>query len=121
MILGIGCDSIEIERIQKAARKESFLKKYFTEEEMQLFYQKGMRGETIAGNFAAKEAFVKALGTGFRGIEAEEISVLRDDLGRPFLRYAGTVLKERGVMAVHVSIAHDRSYAHAFVILEGGN
>ncbi len=121
MILGIGCDSIEIERIQKAARKESFLKRYFTEDEILLFRQREMRAETIAGNFAAKEAFVKALGTGFRGVTAGEISVLRNGSGTPFLLYTGAVMRERGIKTVHVSITHDRSYAHAFVILEGGN
>ena len=63
MIIGIGTDIIEIDRIKAAIeRTPSFLNKAFTEKEIELFKAKGMSVETIAGNFAAKEALSKALG-----------------------------------------------------------
>ena len=63
MIIGIGTDIIEISRIQKAVENKSFLSKIYTKSEQQLFHN--CNYETLAGNFAAKEAVVKAMGTGF--------------------------------------------------------
>jgi len=122
MIKGIGSDIIEIDRVKKAAEKDSFIERFFDAEEIAYFKQKNMRDETIAGNFAAKEAVVKAMGTGFSGFGAEDIAVLRNENGKPFV-----VLKKKakekafllGITKIEISISHCRDYAAAFAICEG--
>ncbi|GIM28280.1 holo-[acyl-carrier-protein] synthase [Clostridium polyendosporum] len=123
MILGVGVDIIEIERIEKAVvRTKSFISRAFTEEEVKLFIEKGMRSEVIAGNFAAKEAISKALGTGVRGFEFRDIEILRDKLGKPIARFRGRariIAELRGVKNIHISISHNRKDAIAYAVLEG--
>lgn len=119
MILGIGIDLIEIERIKKACSKEAFLIRYFTLGERRLIEG---RAERAAGNFAVKEAVVKVFGTGFRGIEPKEIEVLRNKAGAPFIKlYGGAEKKARaiGIEKLHVSITNTAVYAAAYVIGEG--
>ncbi len=85
---------------------------------MELFRQRGMRPETIAANFAAKEAFAKALGTGVRGFSLGEVSVLRDRLGAPYFLLSGRakqLAEERG-LAFSVSLTHTDALAAAFVV-----
>lgn len=121
MILGIGTDIIEIDRIRTAInRTPSFLKKAFTENEIELFNSRGMRVETIAGNFAAKEAISKAIGTGFRGFKLSDIEVLRDSLGKPIVKLSTKVEDIIGIenYRFHISISHNRSMAIAYAILE---
>lgn len=76
----------------------------------------------LAGRFAAKEATVKALGTGFsNGLGLQHIEVLRGPLGQPLLRLHGPALERAralGVTAAHISISHDRHAAIAVVVLE---
>ena len=122
MVIGMGIDIIEIDRIKKAIeRSNKFLDRCFSEEEKIFFDTRNRRGEVIAGNFAAKEAFAKAMGTGIREFELAEISVLRDALGKPYIKLSGSAREIVNIMAVstiHVSISHCRQYAVANVILE---
>ena len=122
MIKGIGNDIIEIERIAKAAEKESFIKRWFTENEIVYFKEKNMRAETVAGSFSAKEAVAKAFGTGFSGFGAEEIEILRDKKGKPYVNLMGNALKkakELGIDKIIISISHCREYASAVALCEG--
>ena len=119
MIIGIGIDLIEIERIKKACAKEAFLLRSFTSAEIECI---GGRAERAAGNFAVKEAVSKAKGTGFRGMSLKEIEVLRDDLGKPFVRLygrAGAKAAALGIARWHVSISNTKTLAEAYVIGEG--
>ena len=119
MIIGIGIDLIEIERIKKACAKEAFLLRSFTSAEIECI---GGRAERAAGNFAVKEAVSKAMGTGFRGMSLNEIEVLRDDLGKPFVRLygrAGAKAAALGIARWHVSISNTKTLAEAYVIGEG--
>ena len=121
MIIGIGTDIIEIDRIKAAIeRTPSFLSKVFTEKERELFKAKGMRVETIAGNFAAKEALSKALGTGFRGYSLQDFEILRDQLGKPIVNISKKAREKIGgrVLNINVSISHNKSNAIAFAIVE---
>lgn len=120
MIIGIGTDIIEIDRINKAIiNTKGFLNKTFTEKEIELFSEKKMRAQTIAGNFAAKEAFVKALGIGMRGITFKDIEVLRDELGKPYINLSDKVAEKYSLeFNVLVSISHNKESAISFVILE---
>jgi len=123
VIIGTGIDIVEIERIEKAIRRnKKFIHRFFTENEIEYFKSRKNRTEVIAGNFAAKEAFSKAVGTGIRNFTLNDIEVLRDSLGKPYIRlyngafeYAGRL----GITAVHVSISHCKEYAVASVITEG--
>ena len=121
MILGIGTDIIEIQRIEEVIKRTpSFLNKSFTDEEIKLFNKKGMRSETIAGNFAVKEALSKAIGSGIRGFNLKDIEVLRDELGKPIVRISQTIkdiLNNRDVI-IHATISHNRSDVVAFVVME---
>ena len=119
MIIGIGIDLIEIERIKKACAKEALLLRSFTSAEIECI---GGRAERAAGNVAVKEAVSKAMGTGFRGMSLNEIEVLRDDLGKPFVRLygrAGAKAEALGIARWHVSISNTKTLATAYVIGEG--
>ena len=125
MIIGIGNDIIEIERIKKAAENERFIKRWFNEKEQALFLENNSRPQTIAANFAAKEAFVKAVGTGFtKDMPPEEIAVLRDKEGKPYIKLFGRAnerAKCMGIKKIFVSVSHCQSYAAAVVLCEGAD
>ena len=124
MIIGIGTDIIEIDRIKQAVTKTpNFLEKLFTDKEKTYFKSKSNRGETIAGVFAAKEAVSKALGTGFRNFSPYDIEITPDKLGKPqvcLLNNALEVSISLGITNLQVSISHCKNYAIAYVIAEGG-
>lgn len=123
MIIGIGTDIIEIDRIEQAINKnKGFINKVFTVNEINMFKEKNMRSEVIAGNFAAKEAISKAIGTGFRGFSFIDIEVLRDELGKPIVYLSKNMDNIiNGEYRINISISHDRTSAIAFAILEGTN
>lgn len=115
-IVGIGIDIIELERIARSMENRRWLERLLTERELALAlgYPESRRIEFVAGRFAAKEAYAKALGTGIaRGLSWRHIEVLPDETGRP-------VLSAPQPYRVHVSISHSQAYAIAQVILEGG-
>ena len=122
MIIGIGCDIIEIERIKKALTKENFAQKFFTERE--ILYCKARKvqsASSFAARFAAKEAVVKALGTGFREGEFKEIEILNDELGKPYVKLYGSyknLAEARGVKKIHLSLSHSQTNAMAYSIME---
>lgn len=123
MIKGTGADIIAIERIKKAITKDSkFTEKIFSSEEEEYCNSKLKKEIHFAGRFAAKEAFFKALGTGWRdGMKWTEINVVNDDLGKPEIRITGKTLeifKEKGMKTINLSISHTKEFAVAFVIIE---
>lgn len=112
MIIGIGTDIIEIERIEIAVKRtKGFINKLFTENEINIFESRGFKSEVIAGNFAAKEAVSKALGTGFRGFGVKDIEILRDELGKPVVNLNSNVYEilKRKDVNIHLSISHNRT------------
>lgn len=118
LIIGVGIDLIEVERISRACEKEGFLRRCFTEAEAKLI---DGRWQRAAGNFAVKEAVVKMLGTGFRAISLTDIEVLRDALGKPYVKLynkAAEQAKTCGITNIHVSITNTKEYANAFVVGE---
>ena len=119
MIIGIGIDLIEIERVEKACENEHFLTRCFTEREIDLIRKDKRKA---SDNFAVKEAVSKAFGTGIHGFELNEIEVLRDELGCPYITLYDNALKlahERGITNIHVSITNTKIYSNAFVVAEG--
>ncbi len=121
MIRGIGTDIIEVERIKKAIGRESFLHRVFSEAEIEIALQKNNPAQTLAGFFAAKEAFSKAMGTGFRSFSFRDVEIRKDELGKPRLFLSEKLKKLPGIQGItemHVSISHNNGNALAFVILE---
>lgn len=120
MIIGIGTDIIEIDRVEMAIKNnKNFIKKVFTEKEIEMFNKRNMRSEVIAGNFAAKEAISKALGTGIRGFSLIDMEILRDDFGKP-VAYLNKVMENiiKRKYKLNISISHNKTSAIAFAILE---
>ncbi len=124
MIAGIGNDIIETKRIKKAVETNpKFLLKYFTSKERNYFEERNHSYESIAGNFAAKEAVSKALGTGFSGFGPIDIEISRNEAGGPVVFLYGRAKKlaeERGIIQIWVSISHCKAYATAYSIAEIG-
>ncbi len=114
----VGIDIIEIERIKQALDRfgERFLRRVFTPMEVALFRS---RPHELAARFAAKEAVMKALGTGARGVAWREIEVLPNRRGKPLVYLHGRA-RERaqamGLQGLDVSMAHSRRYAVAMAV-----
>lgn len=125
MIVGLGADITEVERVRAAIKRhgEAFLRRIYTAAERA--YCEGFRNkdERFAGRFAAKEAAMKALGTGWRrGIRWTDIEIVRKKSGRPTLELRGAAKKEAealGVKRISVTITHTKELAFAEVIFEG--
>lgn len=114
-----GIDIVKISRISRLISETDFIKRYFSDAEQLLFSSKSNPANTVAGNFAAKEAFSKALGTGIRDFKLCEISVLRDELGKPYFELSeniNKILSDIGVTDIDVSISHEDEYAISNVI-----
>lgn len=124
MIVGIGCDIIEIERIARAIKSESFIRRVFTAEEAAYCQKRGQQAAaSFAARFAAKEAVLKALGTGLREGSLQEIAVDNDGLGKPLVQLSGhfaMLAKQLGVKNIQISLSHSRELATAYVIMEDG-
>ena len=123
MIYGLGTDIIEVERIRKFISKgEAFKDRVFTKKEREYSDSHRDPAPFYAARFAAKEAFVKALGTGFiEGIFFDQIEVYHVELGKPEIRLSGKakeVAEEKGITKIFISISHIKDWANAVAILE---
>ena len=121
MIIGIGTDIVEVNRIKTVVeRTPSFLKKAFTDKEIEYFNLKKNKFESIAGTFASKEAVSKALNTGIRGFSLKDIEVIHDELGKPKINLSEKITQKFKLFNhnIHVSISHTETNAIAFVIIE---
>ena len=125
MILGMGVDIAEVERIQAAIERhgEPFLRRIFTAAEREYCEQFKNKYERYAGRFAAKEAAMKALGTGWRrGVRWVDFEVVREAGGRPSIALDGAakeIAAKLGVRRISLSITHTAAQALAQVIFEG--
>jgi len=118
MIVGIGTDLIEIDRVIKACENEVFQTKYFTKQEISFCK---IEPKKFADNFAVKEAVSKVFGTGFGKIAPIEIEVLRDPLGKPFVNLYGNAKKMAHSMNMNKvwdSITNTNTYVSAFAVGE---
>jgi len=126
VIVGIGVDLCSVDRMASLVERygQRFVRRVFTAEEIQRCRNPRRLHECLAGRFAAKEAALKALGTGLsHGIGWRDVELLGGEAQRPtmaFHRQAGRALRARGADRSHVSITHDAGQAVAVVILEGG-
>ena len=124
MIVGIGTDLVKIDRIDKAGKNHpGFLERVFTEREREYCMRQKYPAQHYAGRFAAKEAVLKAIGTGWSaGVKWTDIEVLHGEGGGPIVNLSGRVkdlMDLRGVKQVFLSYSHDEGYAVAQVVLEG--
>ena len=119
LFIRVGTSIIEMKRIRKASRNTKFLAKYFSADEIRYLVAHKLSTELIAENYCAKIAFAKAIGTGFRIVRPQDITVLRDRLGSPFIITTGRakMLEEREHYVFNLSVAHCKDYATATVII----
>lgn len=121
MIVRIGNDIIEIERIEKAISKEGFKNKIYTQRELENIKKRGNRAETYAGVFSAKEAISKAIGTGVREFSLTDLEILNDDLGKPYVvvseKLDKIIKSKKEDYQIEISISHSKKYAIAMAII----
>jgi holo-[acyl-carrier protein] synthase len=126
-IIGIGTDIVECVRIAKMIERhgELFLDRVYTPDEVLYCSSRKSATQHYAGRWAAKEAVLKALGTGWsRGIHWTDIEVRNEPGGRPYIAFAGVakeICKELGIREVHISISHCRSHATAYALATSGS
>jgi phosphopantetheine--protein transferase-like protein len=124
MIVGCGIDLVRISRIKKIIAKwdDCFLKRIYTQIEIDYCESKNERRyQSYAGYFAAKEAWVKAIGTGFREIKWKEIEIRNNNMGKPEIYLSNRlnkITKEKGIINIQLSISHVEGLAVALVIIE---
>jgi holo-[acyl-carrier protein] synthase len=123
MILGIGIDMIEVERIaEKIGKGPGFRELVFSNNEIEYCEKKTHRFEHYAARFAAKEAFYKAIGAGWmNGTAFNEIEINNDDKGKPSIVLLGetaALLNTMEIKHIHVSLTHLKTMASAVVIIE---
>jgi len=123
MISGIGMDMIEVDRVASKIGKESgFRELVFSKKEIEYCESKAKKFEHYAARFAAKEAFLKALGTGWKsGINFNEIEISGDELGKPEMTLLAETEKSvarNGAIKIFVSLSHLKNIASAVVLIE---
>ncbi len=123
LIAGIGTDIIEVDRIKKQLSEHSGLKEdLFTSCEINYCESKINKAQHYAARFAAKEAFLKALGTGLiNGMRFTDIEIQNDEAGKPCIQLYGKVLEyyhQHNISSIHLSISHIGSIANAIVLTE---
>ena len=117
MILGVGLDICQVSRMAEAIDHPRFLERVFSEEECEYLKSKGATAaQTAAGMYAAKEAFLKARGTGIDSLALSQIEIRHGAKGEPCYCLQG--IYEDGVVTAHLSISHDAGIAAAVCILE---
>lgn len=112
----VGIDTVEITRIEKSMMIPGFRERVYSAEEIEMLDKKGNSTQSYAANFAAKEAFSKAMGTGIIGFSLKEVSILRDDLGAPYITLSGRAEELAKGKSFTISITHTRRDATAIVI-----
>lgn len=122
MIFGVGTDIVENIRFEKWIHNNSMLNRFFNQKEILSNVNDQRLLEHYASRFAAKEAFVKAMGTGFADFELKDIYVTHDENGKPLLKVENKALDELKKRCqnfnIHLSLSHEKNYAVAFVVIE---
>ena len=124
MIYGIGTDLVDLERIKKMKSPSAFANKILGDQELKKFAEmkEGRNHSYLGKQFAAKEAFVKALGTGFKDpVFPKDVQILRNSLGKPEVLLSGgakSYVDSLGITKSHVSLADESNHLLAFAVLE---
>lgn len=117
--IAIGVDSVSVARMEKAMRRESFCNRIFSVLELEYFATKHSAAQSAAGHFAAKEAFLKAMGTGVINMNLRDVAVLHDDKGAPYLVLSDWAAELCEGKELALSITHEQNLAIAFVVALG--
>jgi holo-[acyl-carrier protein] synthase len=121
-MFGLGIDICEVERFERLKNNETFVKRIFSEEEIKYCSTKKNNAQYFAVRFAAKEAFLKAIGTGIgKGIRLKEIETCKNEFGKPFLNLIGetkNTFEKMNCGNIHLSLSHEKHNAVAVVIVE---
>ncbi len=121
MILGIGVDMVDIQRIKTSLERYggTFASKLFTDCEIAYCRAKAYPAQHYAARFAAKEAFSKAIATGWAGtFHWKDVEVVNDAQGKPSIRLYGAAAEHYGMRSISLSLTHTETIAAAFVIIE---
>lgn len=124
MIKGIGVDIVDIDRMEAALKRhERLMNRLYTAGEREYCLSKKRPQVHFASRFAAKEAALKALGTGLRGVKWTEIEVRRDSLGKPYYKLSGAAAElaaSRGISEIYLSLSFSKHSAVASAVAVGG-
>lgn len=117
-MLSVGIDLIEVDRIEKAMKRDLFLKKILGKNEFAELERKKFPPQSVAVNFCAKEAFLKALGKGLGEINLTEIELLRQSSGQPYLMLSGKAfcLAKEKKLSFSVSATHTQNYVSVVIV-----
>ncbi len=121
-IYSIGVDIADIDRVKRMVEQygDRFIRKVFTEAEINYCSQKAAFAHSYAARFAAKEAVFKAAGTGLGlGMWWKDVEVVNTENGKPVIRLSGTTAKMLAGKRVHLSLSHSGNQAIAMVVIEG--
>lgn len=123
MILGVGTDIVQIDRIESIFKKygEAFLQKNFHPEELKQFAELNEKHKLpyLAKRFAGKEAFAKALGSGIRdGLNFKDIAILNNELGAPYVKIFADIALDLSDKKINISLSDDYPVAIAFVVIQ---
>ena len=123
MVKGVGIDMVEVERMaEKISKEQGFRELVFSAAEISYCEAAAHKYQHYAARFAAKEAFLKAMGTGWApGTAFNEIEIMHDEQGKPLLGLTGSTAdwaKQKGIGAIAVSLSHVKTMATAVVIIE---
>jgi holo-[acyl-carrier protein] synthase len=122
MVFGIGIDMIEVDRVAEKVTRQEFKERVFTVSEIEYCEATFHDPKKYAARFAAKEAFFKALGTGWMGqFSLREVEIVNDEFGKPSFVLHGEVKEwvfKKGIQNIFLSISHLRAIAGAVVVLE---
>ena len=113
MLYEVITDLAKISRFDSLIQKDDFLEKYFNQIEIEYVKSRGKAGNSsLAGRFAAREAFFKALGTGFSSFSPKDITILNDSKGKPYIEPGDKVIQHLNRLAenwfIHLSISHEK-------------
>lgn len=121
-MLGIGIDICDVKRFDRLKDNENFIKKVFSDEEIEVCFKRKNVSQCLAARFAAKEAFLKAIGTGIgNGISIKDIIIKKDNSGRPVIQLHGKAkeyYEKINCGDIHLSISHEKNIAVAMVVIE---
>ncbi|MDY5627656.1 MAG: holo-ACP synthase, partial [Clostridia bacterium] len=119
--MSVGIDILKISRLENLASNQKFLSKVFSKKEIEYFKTRNFNKNTVAGAFCAKEALAKAIGCGLSGLPLTEISVVRNNMGKPYFEFspeAENALKMYKAQKIALTISHDNDMAIAYVCID---
>ncbi|SHK94281.1 holo-[acyl-carrier protein] synthase [Selenomonas ruminantium] len=122
MVIGIGMDMVEVGRIKKAIVNDHFVKRVFTPAEIDYCQSRGQQAaQSFAARFAAKEAILKAFGTGLRGGKLTDLEILPNELGCPEVQLTGyfaELARKHEIKNIWLSLTHTKEYGAAQCVME---